>query len=852
MTVKMQSRLSLFWSGRTVSVSPFDLAVIIITVCAGLIFLRDAPGWAPHAYVGNEQFGDAEFWWRGALQFSQGLFWDNINFYYRMGYAVFAGLLVAAVGTDYVVFHKLLLLLFLSVAVGGYLVLGRRVGRLAALAMTASLIFSPYQAEWLAISTSDALGLIWNLIALFAFCRAFDEPVRLKWLAMGALFLALAALTRPLMTIFIAPVALLLLLYGRSTVRIGLVRLSILVLAFLVPIVSWMLLYHAKTGEFALAGHDASAFFAASSPKYQQWTPAMYAAVDAAGQKRLGISRPLTPAELNQEFWRETLANYRDEFAHHLRRLPGHLLAVAKFSYQTFNRTDRTEFIARILILGLLTSAVGLTCLMRRRPVEVTLAAAIFCLAMWPVTAGYVVIASAGIALLPLVRLGISPVYRLISLYWWTGVVAFYLVGGTWGPPLGPTQEINALGYRLGTQFLFSNDWLVILAIATVLPSSKLEYTWIGPRLQWWLGSHWNASRTLSAAASSSVVVLAALLVTGMIGIGLHQWQFARAERKPMPSPAPVLAKLCAGDGSSTGSRDRVVAEPAGVLREMWGDPSTRREGVHSFTGAVGPLIWQMPAQRRTRAMFYQQDLQFPFANNPIRTDLEFPKLLPETAWRNRQGLFFVRSHREEGPHSGWPYYETMPNVQLFVPLSEDGNAFDYARAVKFPLVRYASALASKAQLKPVGGRIEWLTHPVDTKRRWFVLLPSDGADQPRRAGVEIDLSNAVGSRNLTLSFRVEPIPGSTPVTGPVTLLVESIDSAGRTRRRLIDRPSRARGSPTEVQSDDVRVDLPSDAARVRVSFAGLTNKELVRMIELQLVTDDESPSLVDQTCGAR
>lgn len=410
---------------------------------------------------------------------------------------------------------------------------------------------------------------------------------------------------------------------------------------------------------------------------------------------------------------------------------------------------------------------------------------------------------------------------------------------------------MNALGYRLGTQFLFSNDWLVILAIATAGASLKLDDAAVAPRLQWWLVSNRNAGRMLSALARSSVVVLAALLVTGMTAIGLRQWQFAHAERKAMPSLAPVLAKLCDRHGSSTDSRDRVAPEPAGVLREMWGDPSTRREGVHVFTGAVGPLIWQMPAQRRTRAMFDQQDLQAPFVDNPVRTDLEFPELLPEAAWRNRQGVVVVRSEREEGPHSNWPYYETVPNVQLFVPLSKDGNSFDDARAVRFPLVRYASALASKAQLSPIGARIEWLTHPDNGDRRWFVLMPSDNADQPRSAGVEIDLSKAVGRRRLTLSFRVEPIPGNRPITGPLTLLVESVDAAAQTQR-LVDRPSSARGSPINVQPDDVRVDLSSDATRARVSIGGLTGKELVRMIELQLIADDESPTVIDQTCGTR
>src|SRR5262249_15451597 len=248
-------------------------------------------------------------------------------------------------------------------------------------------------------------------------------------------------------------------------------------------------------------GHDAGTFFAASSPKYQVWTEAMYVPVEAAGQKRLGVSRPLTPTELNQEFWRETLANYRDEFAYHLQRLPGHVLTVAKFSYWAFNRTDWIEFITRISILGLLTSVVGLTCVMRRRPVEAAVATTIFCLAIWPVTAGYVVIASAGLALLPWARVGISPVYRLIALDWWTGVAALYLVGGTWGPPLAATQEMNALGYRLGTQFLFSNDWLIILAIAT-FTSLKGEYARTGPGLQWWFVPDRNASRILLAAAS--------------------------------------------------------------------------------------------------------------------------------------------------------------------------------------------------------------------------------------------------------------------------------------------------------------------------------------------------------------
>jgi len=181
---------------RGATSSWFDLTAVLVIVLGGLVFLWDARGWASWAYIGNDQYGDADFWWRGALQFSQGFFSDNINISFRMGYAVFSGLLVAVFGSDYAVFHKLLVLIFLGVVAAGYLVLLHRVGRPTALAVTMALVFSPYQAEWLSISTSDALGLIGNLTALLAFCAAFDESIRLKWLALGGIFLALGALTR--------------------------------------------------------------------------------------------------------------------------------------------------------------------------------------------------------------------------------------------------------------------------------------------------------------------------------------------------------------------------------------------------------------------------------------------------------------------------------------------------------------------------------------------------------------------------------------------------------------------------------------------------------------------------------
>ena len=109
------------------------------------------------------------------------------------------------------------------------------------------------------------------------------------------------------------------------------------------------------------------------------------------------------------------------------------------------------------------------------------------------------------------------------------------------------------------------------------------------------------------------------------------------------------------------------------------------------------------------------------------------------------------------------------------------------------------------------------------------------------------DLSDALGNRRLNFSFRVEPVPGNTSESGPVTLSVESTNSAGSTQP-LVQRVSGARGS-VDVPVDDVKVDLPADAERVRLTVGGLKGKEMVRIVELQLVADDVSPGLGEALC---
>jgi hypothetical protein len=110
------------------------LAFFSLIILGGFLFLRDAPHWGRNAYVGSAQFGDAEFWWNGALHFSQGIVEENPNITYRMGYAAFGGVIAAVCGPDYRIFHQLLLLIFLVTNCGLYVSLRGLIGRIAAAA----------------------------------------------------------------------------------------------------------------------------------------------------------------------------------------------------------------------------------------------------------------------------------------------------------------------------------------------------------------------------------------------------------------------------------------------------------------------------------------------------------------------------------------------------------------------------------------------------------------------------------------------------------------------------------------------------------------------------------------------
>jgi hypothetical protein len=100
----------------------------------------------------------------------------------------------------------------------------------------------------------------------------------------------------------------------------------------------------------------------------------------------------------------------------------------------------------------------------------------------------------------------------------------------------------------------------------------------------------------------------------------------------------------------------------------------------------------------------------------------------------------------------------------------------------------------------------------------------------------------------ISFSFRVEPVPGKPLGLDPVSLAVQSIDSAGQPHD-LVRRNSVAHGTPLGVPSDYVSETIPDNASRIRISFQGVGAAEMIRVTELNIISDDVRPTVTDSLC---
>ena len=800
-----------------------DLIFCAGVIFAGFWFLRDAPYWARNTYVGGAQYGDAEFWWNGALHFSHGIIAENPNLTYRMGYAAFGGLVAAVCGPDYRVFHQILLGLFLLTSCGLYCSLRQTVGRLAAAAAVLVLVFNPFTAEWIAVSTSDGLGMILNLAALLALVAGVRGRLRLGWIALFGVLFSCGSLTRPLMTLFIVPAALAVLAVAWRQWRSAALGLGVMLVAFLAPTVAWMSLMAVTTGNFALTGasQDSSAFYAASDPQIQVWRGDMYAKVRDAAKHHFKVEEPSAP-QINAEFWNLTRENYRLHWRYHLARLGPHTVQLAGYTHERSAYATPGTTRARLWILWSLVITLLAVALWERRWIAALLVGALgWVWVAHPLLQPWAVLAASALGLIAFC-FGQRPAF-LWATFWWVGVFALYLIGGTWGPPLGPTHDLNALGYRLGFQFFFVSDLLVIGALGMIaqwtFPRAHAPAHAVNPPV--WARPSRIASRIAGIFLGVAGLALLLILGSGAVIVGSRLVEHARTR----PVAYPEITALA---GLNAFRDARPTHDQTDLMVNLNAHAATRL----LVTAMSSGFVWNQPGQQRAILLLYRQDFIRPVQMNPRRFDVEVSQQLPEREWMGRQGAWVVRSFPDTAQVSNLPYYLEMAAVQAFIPLTADGKAYDPAKLVVFPLAKSATQLVAVGDMTFAGTQPEWSTQSGTQKyaRRFALRRTEASVAQP---GFILNLEHARGHRTLRFGVQLESPARNQPGVPACTMKLAAGGAAGSP---ILWTASSAT-LPADVQWNEIPVGEAGDS--LRFSVENLRPDDTLWFYELVLKADD-------------
>jgi hypothetical protein len=583
--------------------------------------------------------------------------------------------------------------------------------------------------------------------------------------------------------------------------------------AFILPTLAWMAFMGATTGNFALTGasQDSSAFYAASDPQIQCWRPDMYAPIKEAARKRYGVEQP-TAQQINAEFWAKTAENYRTHWRYHAARLWSNAFELARFTPQRGGTSSALSAQWRANLKGALTLALAGLALWRRRWISAGAVAALgVSWILWPQIHPWLVL-TAGIGGLAALVFGRRGPF-VWTAYWWVGVMALYLTGGTWGPPLGATQDLNALGYRLGFQFFFAADLMIIGLMGCIAGAE----TRTGPE-----SSAFSPSALAGRIARGSLLVLLGLLALLLAGGAAVVTSRLVARARSTPTAYPDLGTL----GSLEAIRGSAPFTAITPLRVA----VNAHQGLPLLTKAMSSgFVWNLPGQQRSMLLLYQQDYVRPVHMSPRQFYVEIPQQLPAADWMNRQGAWVIRSFPNTAQNSNLPYYFEMPAVQAFIPLAPDGKSFAVAQTVRFPLAKSATQLVASGELVINGGTPAWAMNSGAQKFPRRFALQAVKADEALE--LLLDLSRARGKKTFRFGVMLESTGDEVARAVPVHLRLTASDPADPTT--LWESDLAPGGTPLPVNPV-----LP-EAKRLRLSALHVLPTDTLWFYELVMTADD-------------
>lgn len=806
----------------------FDTGFFIVLALSCFWYHHDLKFWSGIVIVGNWQYGDAEFWWNGGIQFAEGIVANNPNLTYRMGYAIASGLWIALFGTQYAMFHTFLLLQLVGVLYILYLCLRPSIGKLAAAAGILLVALNPMSAEWFAISTSDSVGLLWNLAAMIFLISGLTSHRNVARLAASGFFIALASLTRPLMTPFLGLALILTASMIRGPWRRRLHGILALFVAFLIPTALWVGVLRSVTGAWNLAGSQASTFYAASDPNIQVWNGGMYVPVAASAQQRLG-AQP-TENQIDQEFQRLTILNYRKYVKYHVRRFLPHLRTMARISIDDAAHVNSLSRRLRYFIV--VVAGIGLIVPLLREKRFVLAGVTSLVLAAWLYHPLYaIVVLIALFSVVPLTLWNRSGIAGAVFVgYWFVGMLALYLIGGTWGSADGSSVVLNAFGYRLGFQFFFASDLIVLYFIHNI-GCFRLHRGRIADDASFALSTPPCKWAPLPAAGICTWLIVTSFVIVGGSSVILYRG-LQRNLRAPQEFPELTGARALFSTSVSG-------AQKLETFRVLTGDAalavlSPNMDSQYVLTTAASTdFIWNLEGQQRAKVNVAMQTELFPFQFQP-RFFVDFPMPLKEQEWTRRQGAWLLRRFGDEPLISNLPWYFSDIAVRGFIPISQTREGFDVSKVQWFRLPKYASQLYHAKELDVRGAKLEFVGNSGTLHYPRRFALRVDPGTVTTAPSILIDASKARGHRDITFGWQFELRPQDLPRR--LALAVQGFEGvrtvSGEVRATIADSPL------PPLQNVSLNLNQPL-ADRVVIQFNGLLPGDTIWVYELNVTADE-------------
>lgn len=631
--------------------------------------------WA-HAYVGEAQFGDAAYWDLAGESWARGYIANKVPDI-RPGYSVFLGIVYSLSGVDF--YHAFVAQSFLFglATLIVYQIGARLGGRAVGLISGLVLAFNPYMAEWVALSTTETLGSVCNLAALYFLLCALWRPYRAADAVLFGISLGFANAVRPLTLLFVIPAILITLAFARTSWKRRAALSVGMVAGLAVPLALGVMYQYWGTGEVGLSSNAAANFYGASSPKYKTWTNEMYVEV-ADLLKARGIEA--CAANMNVEFWRLTVSNYVQYPLFQLQRIGRGFAKYALFEGQR-ERLDRYTFFRPYLVAGgLLAVALALYLRDKARLLRRAVVAGLFALLM-PVVALTVARGMGVISGLQMVRRRPHPrevAWGLLAFYWILVGLSQTLVGGTEGFFLHrlytQVEPVNTVLITLGALQLLVVGLPKSMAMVRVLNLSTLaRRVGLLPAPLRKVGSFLGATAGLLLTLGAARMVVA-----------------NSTPSQPEPFIAPDTVEL------------RTLMERLGLPRPIHyvGTPDafdnslpllTRTSlpeqiDTYAVPGQFSRFLWHIADQHRTEFWFF-------FANRPRPDSLDRTLLWVEAAgrldlatFRDGYGLLVLAPTNAYFISSGdWKQLNLIP-ARAFVPWDPQRNRFAVESAVVFPL----------------------------------------------------------------------------------------------------------------------------------------------------------------------